>query len=374
MPNAIAFFPWVYTAEQVSVGPLRLLPYHRGKLPADLTNITQFDIAGVLGAYANRPGYPITQATILEMGDWRAGMPPTPEQISEIFRVRNMVAFSALSHRSLFRQSFRYCNYDTYSLVVQGFEPGKTRTFAFDTRRRDGRTSQTWSSDKFAFHRPNHVDGSARMALDHPLLSALLALAEKHEAFYESLVEFNSANTDSHVVPEHVEVVMCKSAFEWLLGIGERANHFVTALTERFEGVDVVPCDGPLKEKWRAKWPKASRPLYAWAKEFCAVRGGSAHGMSRDTTNFVWHTHQHLAFVAVFFPLLFKKVLSDNGLMAMDSYDLERLKRVDAYLTHDPFDFDWDGLESDHPWATIDTEALICAREKIFCPDEDSSN
>jgi len=369
MPNTIAFFPWIYRDEPEIIGPLRLLPYKRGDLPGKLAHIIQADIDGVLSAYAERPGHPINRATILELGDWQAGMDMTRDTVSNLFRARDMVAFSALSQRTLFQRHTRYCNYDAYMLVVQRFHPGEAETFAFDTRRRDGHTSQLWSSDEFAFHKPNHVDAYTRMALDHPLLSVLLSLPDTHKAAFEALVEFNAANTDSPNVPEHVEVVMCKSAFEWLLNINEKSEQFVKALTSRLEGLNAYPCEGPIKARWEKKWPNSTRPLYAWAKDFCAVRGKSAHGKSRNTADFVWQPPQHLAFIAMFFPLLFKKVLADDGLLTMDSYDLERLRRIEEYLVHDPFDFDWSVREASHPWLISDRQALIFARAKIFYPN-----
>jgi hypothetical protein len=369
VPSAIAFFPWIYVDEPRTIGSLKLLPYNRGELPGNLAHISQEDIERVLGAYADRPAHPISRATILEFGDWQAGDDTTPEIVSSLFRVKNLVAFSALSHRTLFERHTGYCNYDTYTLVVQRFHPGEAGTFAFDTRRRDGRTSQLWSSNEFAFHRPNHVTGNNRIALDQPLLFSLLSLPDSHKAMYESLVEFNAANTDSPDVPSHVEIVMCKSAFEWLLEIDENSNNFIKALSKRLDGIKASPCEGPIKNKWKNRWPDATHPLLAWAKEFCAVRGSSAHGTSRKSGNYVWQIHQHLAFVAILFPLLFKKVLADDGLLVMDNYDLEKLRRIDSFLVHDPFDFDWNS-QHQHPWAEIKNQALICASAKRFYPDQ----
>lgn len=367
MAHAVAFFPWAHIDEPKAFGPLKLLPYKKGELPGNLSHITQADIDGVLGAYADRTNHPVRKGTILEHSAWQAGMDMTAEMITKVFRTQNMVAFAALSNRSLFQQHSGYCNYDTYKLVVQRFQPGEAGTFAFSTRRRDGGTRHLWGSDEFAFHRPIHVDANSRMSLDAPLLTALLSLPSTHDANYESIVEFNSANTDSMDVPEHVEVVMCKSAFEWLLGINDHAKSLVGALEKRLTGLDLFPCDGPLKATWLKRWTNLTRPLHAWANDFCAVRGGAAHGKSR--IHFVWQAHQHLAFVALFFPLLLKKVLADDGLLTMDSYDLERLRRIEQYLTNDPFDYDWKATEATHPWEAIDRQAFIAARAKLFYPD-----
>jgi hypothetical protein len=366
MPSAVAFLPWVAIDEPITVGPLRLLPYHRSKLPGDLQNATQTDIDGVLDAYANRPRSKIKKATIFELGEWQTGM-DARDIVPALFRARNALAFAALAHRQLFRQHSGYCNYDTYTLNVQRYAPGNPGTFAFTTRRRDGGTNQLWSTNEFAFHRPNHVDAQARLSVDQPLLAALLSLSSPSSSLLESVIEFNCANTDSPDVPDHVEVVMMKSAFEWLLEIGEQANDFVAGLNRCLQ--DIPPADalnGPLKAQWEKSRPKAGRPLEAWAREFCDMRGASAHGKPRVAPRFVWTPHTHLAFASLLFPLVFKKVAASAGLLKLDVYDVERLRRIDAYLLHEPFTFDWRADNSTHPWVEMDFRALVSAQSRQF--------
>lgn len=370
MPNTIAFFPWVYIDEPKTFGRLRLIPYCKGSLPGDLPNVVQMDIDGTLGAYANRPNRHVERSTLLEFGEWQAGMDTDQTQIAQLFRARNLIAFSALSHRTLFQQHLGYCNYDTYSLVVQRYQPGDTAYFAFDSRRRDGRTSHLWGSDEFAFFRPNHVDENSRMSLDEPLLTALLDLPEKHPV-YEACVEYCSANTDSRDVPEHVELVMCKSALEWLFSINSNVKSLVNALTNVLEGIDAAPASGSLIKQWKARYPDASRPLLAWVRDFCAVRGTSAHGQSRETSPFIWKAHQHLAFIALLFPLLVKKVLADEGRMQLDAFDLERLKRIDAFLASDPFVHNWRDQVAIHPWAKASRDSLVASRAHLLYPEGD---
>ena len=363
MANSFAFFPWVYVDEPQTFGSVRLLPYGQRKLPGNLDNITQTDMDGVLRAYSNRPNHLVRKCTILEFGDWHAGMDAERVAVVQAFRIRNMIAFSALSNRKLFQQ-FGYCNYDTYKLIFQRYQPGETGTFAFTTRRRDGSTNYLWGSDEFAFHRPIHVDENSRLSVDEPLLLSLLSLPEAHESIYESIIEFNSANTDSLDVPEHVEIVMCKSAFEWLLGVDEKSKSIVAALKNSFKDIDLLPGDGPLKDTWLNRWPNSSHILYAWACDFCAARGDAAHGKAKK--HHVWKPHQHLAFISFFFPLLLKKVLADVGLFTMDDYDLERLRCISEYLSRDPFDFDWRNPNETHPWVKTNNHAYMTSRWKTI--------
>ena len=164
MPSVIAFLPWAFVKSIVSVGPLRLLPYRKGSLPGDLPHVTQANIDGVLDAYADRPNLPISRGTLVELDGWQSGMDITDEQVARLFRTRHLLGFSALAQRELFQQQFGYSNFDTYTLVIQHFNPEAPGTFSFTVRRRDGMSQHLWGSDEFAFHRPLHVDGRAQIA------------------------------------------------------------------------------------------------------------------------------------------------------------------------------------------------------------------
>jgi len=104
--------------------------------------------------------------------------------------------------------------------------------------------------------------------------------------------------------------------------------------------------------------------------EFCDIRGASAHGASRTAPRFVWTALTHLAFASLLFPLLFKKVASQAGIIKLDDYDVERLRRIDAYLLHDPFAFDWKADETTHPWVEIDINAMMSAKRRHFYPGD----
>ena len=152
---------------------------------------------------------------------------------SRLFRARTAIGFAALASRRLFNGHQDYCCYDTFSLIVQRYRIGDTGMFSFGTRLRDGGTRHMWGSDEFAFQRPLHVDSRARMEFDHRLAQSLFELPLGASAqIFEAISECNSANTDSPDVPEHVEVVMMKSAFEWLLNIKENAKVTIPSIFE----------------------------------------------------------------------------------------------------------------------------------------------
>jgi hypothetical protein len=321
--NAIAAFPWVTCNEPIEVGSARILPYERGLAPGDLTHAKQTDIDTIMAAWADRPGQPVTRASLLEIDDYRTGM-DAGAHAYKLFQTRKLITFAALAQRRLFGQHFGYCNSHTYLLIVQRYVSGEAERFSFASRRRDGGVSHMWATDKFAHYRPSHVYQHAKFKVDRPLLAALLKLPEESPV-REAVDEFNSANTDSDDVPVHVEVVMVKSAFEWLLGIDEKVGNFVTALDVRLSTILGAPrADGPLADRWRKRWPKAQRPLEAWVRDFCAARNAAAHG-SPGASDLVWPDHTHLAFASIFFPLALKSRLADDSLLTLDESDRELL-------------------------------------------------
>lgn len=355
MANAISFFPWWSIATELTIGPVRLTPYRRGKSPGDTQDVEQDHLDAVLAAYANHPRQRIKTATLLEVDDWRAGMDGDAVS-NRLFAARDALGFSALSERQLFRGHFHYCCFDTFSLVVQSYLPGRPGHFSYATRRRDGGTRNLWASNEFAFQRPLHVHDHSYELLDPQLLTLLMDDVPSN--WRHAVEEFNRANTDSPNVLPHVEVVMMKSAFEWLFQINPTHNQFCSALVATL--ADLQPDDlveGPLSTRWSVAWPKSSRPLMAWAREFCALRGVSAHGTQRGNHHFVWSERAHLAFASLLFPLVFKKVAADAGRFTLNEVDRERLRRIDQYALYDPFAY---GDESSpHPWSEIDGESRM---------------
>jgi len=326
--------------------------------------MTQLDIDGVLRAYSRKPSSRERNATILEVGTWHMGMDASPRIVSRLFQARELVAFSALAKRRLFTH-LEYCNYHTYTLFVQRFQAGHAGTFAFSTRRRDGGTNHMWGSGEFAFHMPHHVEANAKLRLDTDLLRALIRLPSGMTHILDAIREFNASNSDASDLPEHVEIVMMKSAFEWLLDINERADAFQQAIRSLLSDVPAAPCGrGPLSQNWKRRWNN-SRLIEAWARDFCVVRTASAHGMKRGAKGAsVLSLNSHLAFASLLFPLLVKKILKDAGRLKIDDWDWQRLRRVDSYLTHNPFARRDRRVE--HPWQSVDNAALFDARSAII--------
>ncbi|ABF13131.1 hypothetical protein ACUXAV_005795 [Cupriavidus metallidurans] len=357
MPKAIAFFPWVAINGARSFGALRLIPYELGKAPGDLPYATQADIEAVLGAYAEHPRHPIRAATLVEFGDWQTGM-DIEDRAQWLWALQKLVAFAALANRRLF--TVAYTNTDTYKLVIQRYRAGEANRFGFHTRRRDGKGLHSWGTDEFAFHRPHHVSRSW-FSIDEHLLCALMPDMPPH--WRSAIEDYCAANTDSRDMPDHTEAVLLYCAFEWLFGFSNNCKKFIDALDRTFPYHADMQGNGPLADDWKGKYQHVTRPLTAWASEFCQVRGQSAHGLSREVRRFVWPVHTHLAFASMLFPLAFKKTLADAGRFEISEGDLQRMRQIDAYVLHDPFAFDFtmETEDNKHPWCELDTEHTLRA-------------
>lgn len=374
--SAIAFLPWISLNESLVVGDLRLLPYERRKLPGDLPFVQQRDVDAVFGAYSNGRRSIVKHGALLEIGDWKSGQEPSPQALADIRHVCALITVSALSKRQLFGGHAGYVNSAAYKVIIQRFEAGQADRFAYETRRRDGGTLNYWTSDSFNYARPTHTEASWRIELDTPLLECLLKLPRTHRGIFEAVAEFNAANSDSPDMPIHVEVVMLKTAFEWLLQIKSGNEQFTTALSKLVPVAVSVENGGKLPGEWSKKAPpKDGRLLTAWGLEFCALRGASAHGQ-KGQPKVSWDAHSHLAFGAVLFPLVLKKRLADEGFYKLSELDEENLQSVERLLAFDPFQkaekIQRTGRRTSqvkHPWSVIASEARAKVASQRFRRD-----
>jgi len=225
----------------------------------------------------------VSLATLLELGEWRLGEEAVLETRSKLFRPRELIAFSALAQRRLFRGHFDYCNFDTYAFVVQHCNPGNPGGFSFATRRRDSVVRHLWNAAEFAFLKPLHVAAHAHMKLDSAFLAAGMQADEEGSLPYEAIVVFNRANADSQDIPTHTEVILTKSAFAYLFEIGQSppsSSMPFSALSPSAKWT--TGRRAHLIRAGRQRVPKATRLLEAWAREFCDVRGGRIRPEARQ--------------------------------------------------------------------------------------------
>lgn len=358
MANSVSFLPWVYVDEAFSVGPIRFIPYERKRSPGDLPHVTQEVLDILMSAYVSQPGKPIRRATIIEYGDWYAGQECPAEIRQDMWRVKNAIACSALANRLIFGKG-PYASTASYALITQGYQSDNPSGYAIQTRRRDGYGLQYWTSDTYTLNMPLQVQHCDRQVkIDEPLLLALLN--NKSKKLTEAVKSYCESNTDSEEIQLHVEMLKLMKAFEGLLNCKTKSTDFLDAIRKAFSDVDLQDYDGPLKEKWME--PRGARVpanvLEAWAYEFHFMRGAGSH--AGGTAPSVYQEHQHLAFGDMLFCLLLKKRLQADGLYKMSEDDQVRLERIQGFLVHDPFAFDFmNEKDEEHPWTELHFECKL---------------
>ena len=294
--------------------------------PGDEPNVSQANIDAVLAAYAERKDHLVLEATLMEIGHWRLGQEINDQVRAQLFRARELIAFAALAKRRLFQGHFGYCNFDTYAFVIQNYAAGAVGGFSFSTRRRDGGSNYLWDAEEFAFLKPLHVASNAKISLDLSLLDALLRADDQDRVPFEAIVEFGRANTDSADVPIHTELVMVKSAFEFLFSIGTDVNEFVSALTA------VLPAssthDGPMAERWRSarskglpdRWRHGPARSDDLPPDALPTGKGAAAIDSCGLSTLTWPSRRS------YLPLVIKHQLSQDGHLHLDERDATELE------------------------------------------------
>jgi hypothetical protein len=328
--GTLFFFPWLRLNREITVGNFSLVRYSRGESPAGPGTEEQAIIDDVLNPYLEGPGEPITHATLL--GSNKRGLfdELNDEERMEAFVFSELLSLAGIAHREYFSQLGQYCNRDHFRLIGQKFDrPGGS---LFTLRRRDGATRQFWPKGDYEVYKPEHVLLTTLAKLDEPLLESLLSAQGLPiwTDLYESILNFNLANTDSAAITEHTEVVLLVSAFERLLKCDhgkedELADKFSQVLVPSSE---IAPntCARLSVGQTLDRFRKSGSVRDMWIRDFFRLRGNMAHGKITPRSPQVWLTPVHLLLGSYVFPLLVKTMLQQEKIYQMgenDQFDID---------------------------------------------------
>lgn len=352
MPT-IFFMPWVHTRDVTDMGKVRLLPYVRGSKPGTVGKINQTMFDAVLGRYANKAYLPsdsmatsVQNATIVEWINEEFGIELSDREISERMSFVQLLVFCAVSNRT-YDAFGRYCNSDGVAVFGQKFDAQRPLALSYGTRRRDGGTNHMVSDDHVRplFLRPSHVAEPLIVEFDLSLFIGFQKVSDDglKALLYDAVSLFNRANTDASEVPDSVELVMMRAAYETLL----KSTHETKDLKQKF--VDHFP--GELvstswdagsftKADWENRWSRnatVQTPLQMWVDDFCAARNANAHGTTSTSTHrpLVWSIHNHLMFASWLFPFMVKKVLEDAGAYQLSDDERESRAQLEHFFAYD---------------------------------------
>lgn len=391
MPT-IFFMPWVLTGEVTDIGKIRLLPYVRALKPGTVGQVTQDMFDAVLGRYADKAYFPsnsmatsVQEATILEWKGEEFGVELSDQQITERMSSMQFLVFCAVSKRT-YDALGRYCNSDGVAAYGQTFDSQKPLALSYQTRRRDGGTNHMVSDDHVRplFLRPSHVAEPLVVEFDVSLCIALDSVSDDRlrTSLHDAITLFNRANTDASEVPDSVEPVMMRAAYETLLQSTFKTVDLKQKLTAHFSGELVNPAwdSGSFTQaKWRNRWPSEpllQRPVEMWAEDFCAARNASAHGTDLTSTHKppIWAIHNHLIFASWLFPLIVKKVLETAGLYSLNEEERECRAHLEHFFAYDISSRDETGRLLWHlPFQKLEWAALRRTLENTYAEQEAGS-
>lgn len=321
--GSLAFFPWLSIRQAISTLEFELVPYERGTRPGGPESGLQRILDTILEPYVETNNAPIRQASLLRLAGHDFTDNLTEPEVEKLFTISELVAFSGLAKREFF--GFNYANCHHFTFIVQTFEDpfsGVTIT----SRRRDGLNSALVARDALRVARPFHASPNLLpIGLDFPLLQALLSIMGDSVSlsYWEPILLFNRANTDSDQAPEHAEAVFLIAAFQGLLECRySNENGLAESFSRVFqpaEPVETAECDR-LQRQTR-QLPRAGSVREMWIRDFFRVRGELAHGLTAPRYPSIWSLREHLLLASYVFPRLVKLCLANNGFYTLSDDD-----------------------------------------------------
>ena len=352
--SMLAFFPWMRIRGDLPLEEFELIPFERELQPWGADTVRQRVSDEVLAPYYSGKDA-IRGATLVKFKGADLSKDLEEGERASLFVLAELLATSGLAARQFFEAVSPYCNRDNFRLYIQGFK-GDNGGSAITSRRRDGGMTQFWSSDYFRVQKPEHVDLRETMPtpLDLGFLTALLGSREisDWEGFYEAILGFNLANTDSPEVSEHAEAVLLVGAFERLY----RCDHGKESdLAERFS-IEFTPTETmPVSALPRCadRFKKASSIREMWIRDFFRLRGDLAHGRAKSQYPSCWGLRDHLLFGSFAFPLALKIQLESHGRYSLTDEDRLRIDMFEEQTCHDHFGKPTESGGQEHPWTVV---------------------
>ena len=356
-PGMFAFFPWLTIEGPTQVAGFWLLPYRRGHVPCGAGTAAQQAMDTLAGCYMQSPEDCIENAVVLAR-DPRAPLRRLSEDdLQAAFELAQLVTVDALASRNFFDWPGGYVNGDQFRLVAQNFTE-QVDGVTIIARRRDGGTRNFWPIELYQVWQPEHVSTTWRVTADGSLLAALVA-AQGHPdwgRFFESVISFNLANTDSDAIAMQSEAVLLMSALERVLNARPKDNELLAKFSDLFRpSSSLAKSDCERIRSSPRQFNKTDSVSGVWLLDFFAFRGHLAHGRAAGTFRPVWSLREHLLLGSFIYPVLLKLSLAALNLYELVERDhvhveaFERLASLDDVFHSER---DERGVQS---WAWRDT-------------------
>jgi len=339
----IAFFPWLYLKEPITLGTLTFLPFRdeRGNFPAPLTDLAD-SLTIILRGYVDMHGEPIDKCVVVT----HSGRDPVwnleDDDHNLVRRCALILALAAISKNAYNTNIGCYANSTTFQFFRQRFtEP--VEYIAFGVRRRDGSTTDAgYRHGEIKFTVPPQSKSLRETCIDAEFAVAIERAVAANSPTARRLIPalsfFSLANTDSDVMDQDAEVILFGSGFEQLLNAYNRTN------LNRATGNLLQPYASTTVEQALAARPGiVVEPEYAaaqrawplhrkWAQELYDLRSTYAHGLDYAARTWGWAPIEHVVMAAFVFPLLVKLLLTSEGYYTLADDDDGMLAAIDKLL------------------------------------------
>ncbi len=367
--STLIFFPWFGGLNgEIRIQDFSLIPFERGVKPGGPNTDLQEILDEVTEPYVIIPNKPISYATLVKLGSNQITTDLSEEQAASIFAFSELVAVSGLSTCYYFSASSMsgYWNRENFRVFIQNFTP-ESHGVAVTTRRRDGSRSTYYSGKTYFVQKPAQIESSsiAKVKLDTHLLKSLLNAKERltpetWSCFFDSILNFNFANTDSERIQPEAEAVFIIGAFDRLLECGGKENK----LAQRFVRIlrpssDKSPndCTRLSDQQVLSRFRNSSTIRDMWIRDFFRVRGDLAHGKVDSKYPAVWTLRDHLLLSSYVFPLLLKCKLTEGDFYYLTEEDQFHIDLFEALACEEHFKLQEEG--QDHPWDKVFLEARL---------------
>ena len=219
---AIYFYPWL-DGSNIDIGPFTLERYERRKKPGNQKQISQSQIDSIMSFYRNSPKEYLKSCLLVRPKVKDFGEELNDDEKLLLNSFTEILCFCYLSERKFFSQNVNYCCKEDFQLYSHGWSGDFDKMIVVTSRRRDGYSMNLIDNNYSIYLRPHHTNPSSELSVVPALVSSLMGLAcsendkSKWNSLYESIINFNLANTDNPLITQESEIISLYSSFQSVL-------------------------------------------------------------------------------------------------------------------------------------------------------------
>lgn len=331
-----SFLPWLACTRELSIGPVRLVPYSTIGRPVDGVEFPAYeDLNSIMASYVDIFSEGITRCSLFTVEGRDPPWSIEDSDVEDILSASMGIFLSGLASFSF--DHLGHCpNSTSFRPVFHRFSPPASFC-SIESRTLGGVAGDMgYRFGEFKITEPLQCRGR-NYTFEDGILKALSEYLSKDKDNCESLLAgpvslFAMARTDDELLHTRPELALTVASIEHLLDPLDRGNSgFADAVTA------VLGTGSDLVEDLLASRPTAklkdtrSSPSWAWARDLYLARNAVLHSRPREEA--AWTDAEHIVLATLAFPLLTKGLLSRLGYYKATAEDCGRLYGFSRALT-----------------------------------------